>query len=160
MAGATWDVQTGTVGSITVTGVVQDSTLKSDQGVGKLTFGRLIDSDIYAGVFDSFAALAGSDGLLPAAAGDFDAMGVGSLTITGLKGAPAGAADFANSVVAAWNIGNVTVSSANFHNGGTLFGLATHSLSKITVKAGAFSRGRLAGPGTAVSSDDFRILLL
>ena len=118
-----------TLGSLTVKGLVEDSTLRSAGHVGAVTVGGLIDSTLLAGIRDNYNLDADGDGVLdlPTAAGDYVTGGEGEfvrLAKVVIKGRPGLGGDLlVNSNVAAGVIGPVTVRRVQIDNG-PFFGFA------------------------------------
>jgi hypothetical protein len=117
LAGSTWDI-TGAVGSVKVTGTVQDSTLRAGS-FNAISVGAASGSDFLAGIAPAMRH--------PAAHGDFaDPAGfIKSFKVAGWK-IPAGQAPpdlFVDSNVAAATIGSVSLKNVDYSSGAGTFGI-------------------------------------
>lgn len=91
------------LGTLTVGGAMNASTIESAGHIGKATIGQMMDSTVFAGVDTARNAL----GVLPDEAQDFLAAAtLGSLTISGVKGQTIG---FEGSYIAAANLGKISL---------------------------------------------------
>jgi hypothetical protein len=136
-----------TLGSMTVAGWLDGSTISSAGALGTLTVGGLRSSTITAGDL----------GVTPATR-----MALGSLTVKGIVGET----DLLlGSSISAWNLGTVTLRDVNMSNGGTAFGVKGHTLASYTRYAGkvvAKKATKLTGPlQDAVEADtDFSVAVV
>jgi hypothetical protein len=123
------------LGTLSVTGSIDDSWISSVGNIKSVTTTRLLDSTIFAGV-------AATHDTLPAPNGDgvFDLFYPGidtfsqsayikSLTVKGTKD---GSTALQNSNIAANWLGTIKLVNGQLDNGGTPFGLAAHTLTKFS----------------------------
>jgi len=135
------------LGTLTVAGWLDGSTISSAGALGTLTVGGLRSSTITAGDL----------GETPATQ-----MALGSLTVKGI----AGETDLVlGSSISAWSLGRVTLRDVNPANGGTVFGVKGHTLASYTRYAGkvvAKKATKLTGPlEDAVEADtDFSVAVV
>lgn len=123
----TLNAPAGTAGyairTLAVAGTIKDSTITSTTNLGTITTGGMSGSKLLVGVI-------GTD--LPADAGDFDTAHPGSilsLLVRGLRNETGGwVYSYADSIIAAWNLGRVTVYNVDTSNDGTALGIVGHSL--------------------------------
>lgn len=107
LAGDTWDV-TGTIGTLTVAGTADHSSLRSGANMNGITVGASKGSDFLAGIDKSVART-------PVMNSQFT-MGstIKAFTVKGLKGESLGSTDFADSNLAAWNLGTINLLDGDF----------------------------------------------
>ncbi|MCX5671203.1 MAG: S8 family serine peptidase, partial [Planctomycetota bacterium] len=102
------------LGTLTVAGWLDGSTISSAGALGTLTVGGLRSSTITAGDLGGTPATQ---------------MALGSLTVKGI----AGETDLVlGSSISAWTLGTVTLRDVNPANGGTVFGVKGHTLASYT----------------------------
>jgi hypothetical protein len=127
------------LGTLTVAGWLDGSTISSAGALGTLTVGGLRSSTITAGDL----------GETPATQ-----MALGSLTVKGI----AGETDLVlGSSISAWSLGRVTLRDVNPANGGTVFGVKGHTLASYTRYGGkvvAKKATKLTGPLEDAVEDD------
>ncbi|MCP4713035.1 MAG: hypothetical protein GY869_30775, partial [Planctomycetes bacterium] len=99
-----------------ITGTLDNVDVLSRSGLGGITAGRILDSNIFAGVENTVTDL-------PDAAGDFDA--VAAIKSIKLKGVAGEAIWLDNANIAASVLGKVAVGYAQTDNSGVEFGIAT-----------------------------------
>jgi 6-phosphogluconolactonase (cycloisomerase 2 family) len=168
-AAITFNAAAGTAGQavrvLTVGGSITDSTMTSNIDLGSITAGGMSGSKLLVGVV-------GTD--MPTAADDFAAAhpaAIGSLLIRGLRDGTTWHDSFANSVVAAWNLGRITLTNVDTSNGTTTFGIVGHSLtSYLRMHSGELwtsTGGAVQGPDDAAASPlvvehagDFKVVLV
>ena len=109
------------LGSLAVKGAITDSTISTVGNIGSVKAASLVNSEIYAGI-------SGTD-RLPSVAADFANEAL--LTKLTLK-APLGTASFDNSVVAANNMGRISLGLIDSDNGGVPFGVAGDVIAGLT----------------------------
>ena len=121
------------LGSLTVSGKMQDSILQSSGNVGTVNLGAMFNSKFHAGVKRGLETL-------PAGRQDFEATdddmllpSVGAVNIRGLAGQTV---VFGGSTIAFWRMGRISVNMRNVNtsNGGVKFGLIAHSIKSYTCK--------------------------
>ncbi|MCE9591159.1 MAG: tandem-95 repeat protein [Planctomycetes bacterium] len=113
------------LGKMTVKGVVDGLDLRSDGNVGAVTVGAAIDSTFFAGVDPNVEELPSSAGQLAQQAG------IASFKIAGVTGLTF---DLVNSIIAAANIGPVTLLLPNLDNGGDPYGVAAQTIKSVSYK--------------------------
>jgi len=153
---ATWTILSGNLGGASVAGSVSDTTINAAQDIGKLQFGRLVRSNVYAGVQDLFSAEPGSDDELPDSLADFNDATIKNLTLKGLAGLGSALQD---SNVAATRVGSVKTPDILTNNGGTVFGIAADRLGSLASANPALKLRNLRDPQT-VTDDDLLIRIL
>lgn len=132
------------LGTLTVGGAMDGSTIESAGHVGKVTLGQMLDSTLFAGVDTNSNAL----GILPDELTDFlpTAARLDSFTIAGIKGQTV---NFQNSFVAAPVLGKISLMGLPSDNSAA-GGVAGDSLlTSYTRKAGKTTAFTLKGPKTA-----------
>ncbi|HZL34086.1 MAG TPA: S8 family serine peptidase [Tepidisphaeraceae bacterium] len=116
---------TGTTGmtlhDLTVGGAVTSTQIRSAGNIGDVLVGSFISSDLFAGVNDATTTL-------PAASSAFTAPD--SILSFSIEGNPSTFA-FANSDIAAFSIGSVSLAKVNPFNGGVAFGVAAKSIGRF-----------------------------
>jgi hypothetical protein len=119
------------------------------------------------GIENSNLMLGVSGTTLPASASDFQSNHAGrftSVTIKGFKDASkAPIVSFINSNIAAWQIKSISIAYVEGDNGGTAFGIAAHSIGKLTYKHLDGTTDTASGLDTAdesVEVNDFRISIV
>jgi RHS repeat-associated protein len=137
--------------TLSVTGTVTGSTVTAAAGVGTVTVGGMTGSTLYAGV------TAGTTGL-PTAAADLGAGGsIRSFVDRGKS-------PFADSDVAAYAIGTVTLSDVTTDDGGVLFGVAGHTVGTFALDQPKAKGVRFSGKKLTSTLDslggDLRVELL
>jgi hypothetical protein len=116
--------------TMTVAGWLKGSVTSARSAIGSVTVGGLQDSAIFAGVDNSLMQL-------PDPAADFDLVtSIRSVTVRGIDPA---APSTLNSHLAAANLGTISLVGVQFENGVTPFGLAAHTLKRLTWKNGGTS---------------------
>ena len=116
--------------TMTVAGWLKGSVTSARSAIGSVTVGGLQDSAIFAGVDNSLMQL-------PDPATDFDLeTSIRSVTVRGIDPA---APSTINSHLAAANLGTISLVGVQFENGVTPFGLAAHTLKRLTWKNGGTS---------------------
>ena len=111
--------------SLTVAGVIRNSSIKSVFPIGAVTATKLKNSNIMLGT---------SADTMPTAQSDFEHFHAGyikSLTIKGQKTPLGPSASFVNSIVAAWEIKSASIAYIDTDNSSTAFGLAAHTIDKL-----------------------------
>jgi RHS repeat-associated protein len=108
------------LGALAVTGTVSNSTISAGGNVGAVTVGGMNGSTLYAGI------TSGTTGL--PTAGDINAA-ASILSFTSKGKTP-----FAASDIAAETIGALTLENVTTANGGTPFGVATHTLKSFSLQ--------------------------
>ena len=107
---------------LSVAGTIDSSALNSMASINSIAVGSLTNSNVYAGVSLSGGAK------LPVALGAFTAADtIASLHV---------ARSFANSNVAAQALGKMSLGTVTLANGGTVFGVAAHTITNLSVSAG------------------------
>ncbi|MEA3207066.1 MAG: hypothetical protein QOE70_123 [Chthoniobacter sp.] len=113
--------------ALKITGILDNSTIKSAGHIGSVTAGALRNSSIFAGVK---AATVG----LPDALADFEvAARIATVTVKGIQGVANGVV---NSNIAARVLGKVTLRDILNSNGGSDFGLAADEIAALTILQG------------------------
>lgn len=152
--------------TLTVKGWIDSSTITADTDmlIGTVTAGGMQDSLLLAGV---------SPAEFPDANADFTPAHpstIQKVLIKGMKDAGGAFLDsYINSSIAAWTLGDVTLNDVAWANGGTLFGLACHSLGKYLVKddGGQHTNGDWIGttnpadpPQVVHGTGDYRVRIM
>ena len=134
--GCSWDVLVGDIGSITA-GLIEDSTIR-------------------AGVDPSLAAH-----LLPDDVANYNSTPseIGNVTVRGRRGQAKGAPTFMNSVIAAWQLGKISLGVVDADSGGLAFGLAGHTMESITGETETETLPK-APPFATTEFGDFRLVLV
>ncbi len=121
-----------TLGSLNVMGSITASNVIVAGDIGAVTAAAMNNSEIYAGylaVAPASVALPTAQQMIPTV---FDTLGsIASLTIRGQQNAGSFINSFVNSDIAAYHLGIMNLAYAQVNNGGTPFGLAAHSLSRL-----------------------------
>ncbi|MCP4713286.1 MAG: hypothetical protein GY869_32045, partial [Planctomycetes bacterium] len=110
---------------LTVTGTMDNVDVLAQSGIGNVSAGRILDSNIFAGVNNSVTQL-------PTAAGDFDA--VAAIKSIKLKGISGSAIWFDNANIAASVLGKVAVGFAQTDNSSVEFGVAAQQFKQLAYK--------------------------
>jgi hypothetical protein len=109
--------------SLSVGGAISGTTINSGNSLGSISAAQLVNSQIYAGL------VANPSAALPTLSADYrNTSQIKSISLH--KGA---SASFANSDVAAYFIGTANLGGVNQSNGGTPFGLSSHSVNSVTI---------------------------
>jgi hypothetical protein len=120
------------LGSLAVKGAVTGSRIAAAGNIGSIKAGSLVDSEVYAGVT--------GDGRFPSLAADF--ANEAFIAKLSLK-APLGTASFDNSVVAANNMGRISLGLIDTDNGGVPFGVAADAIASLVGSNASGQRLRL-----------------
>ncbi len=108
---------------LTVGGTLSASTIRTASAIGSVSVGAMDGSHLFVGVAQGVTDL-------PETLDDFDALSsINSLRVRGLPKDPTPA--FRNSFVAAFNLRVLRLGQVQTQNGGTPFGVATHSFTRI-----------------------------
>jgi hypothetical protein len=108
------------LGSLAVRGSITGSRITATGNIGGIKAGSLVGSDVYAGI-------TGTD-RFPSTAGAFANEAV--IGRVALK-APLGTASFDNSVIAANNLGRISLGLIDTDNGGVPFGVAADAIASL-----------------------------
>jgi uncharacterized repeat protein (TIGR01451 family) len=138
---------------LTVNGEMSNSSIRSSGHIGKTTFGAIDESLIFAGV-------AGALATLPDSVDDFTAEAtIAGIKIKGISGQPIA---FANSQIAAANLGKIDLRYVDTDNAGTPFGLAAKTLSRFTRQeiGSKYKWPNKTEPDGPAGEDDFVIRLI
>ena len=114
----------GNLGKVAVRGVLDHSSFEVGGSITSLTAGKITNSDIFASTLDTVTTL-------PT---DSSAFADSSSTIFKVAVTSHAAGAFANSLIAAPIIGNVSLSTITVLNNGTTFGVAANSIKSVTGK--------------------------
>lgn len=119
------------VNAFTVDGAAQGLLLNSAGNVRTFTAGKLIDSQLRAGVKEALPS-----GELPDSLDDFEDLSatITTVNIKGVKGEDKSVATFINSIIAAYTLGKMSlnvVDTANDVNQGVTFGLAARAIAQV-----------------------------
>lgn len=140
------------LGKVTVKGTLL-SLIRSAGNIGAVTAGNMVNSRIFAGVVDSVTGL-------PSAPSDFtpgsNAL-IGKVTVSGVKGETG--ATFINSLIAAPNVGAVSLKAVQTANSGVAIGVAADNLIKSLKIAGGLSVSNVTAVGDQ-SVEDFRVRIV
>ncbi|MCK4872947.1 MAG: hypothetical protein KAS72_09500 [Phycisphaerales bacterium] len=137
---------------MTVVGRLTGSVIRTVGSIGAITVGGITDSMIFAGVQDAVTDL-------PDVAGDFASeQAIRKFTVK----PPAGAFSFVNSIVAAWDIGKISIGSVNPDNGGTPFGFAADRIRLYIRREGGVTTqlNKLDDPGIFDELTDYGIHII
>ena len=110
---------------LNVAGTMDNIDVRSQANLGSITAGRILNSNIFAGVDNAVTQL-------PSAAGDLTA--TAAIKSVKLKGVAGETVWLQNSNVAAAELGKVTVGFAQTDNTGVPFGIATQQFKSIAYK--------------------------
>jgi hypothetical protein len=145
------DVVAGLLGKVSVGGSIQGATIRSDGDISSIRAGAMHDSAVYAGVRSDLTGM-------PSAAADFtkDAL-IKSFSVRGK--APG---SFSNTVIAAQDLGKISLGSVMTANNGTPFGVAADRIAAVrsTLGSGKVSLKRLDAPADSQTQDDFTLRLI
>ena len=140
--------------TLTTGGLIQNSTIAAVGNIGKITTIGILHSAVTAGV------ATGSTGL-PDSLTDFSAAAaIGSITLKGKKGL---AVAFQDSIIAAQNIGAITLREVLADNGNNPFGIAADRIAKVTVYQGKTATTKLTNLNAAedsITDDDFLVRVM
>gem|GEM_PF-6623419 len=114
-----------TLGKLIVKGTMENVEIRSLGHIGKVASGRILDSNIYAGVDGSVTGLPASDTQFNAQA---------SIAAVKIKGIKTENIWLRAANIAAYNLGPVSVGYAQTDNDGVEFGIAAHLFQSITYK--------------------------
>ncbi|MBN2378108.1 MAG: hypothetical protein JXD22_17045 [Sedimentisphaerales bacterium] len=117
--------QTTVMSKLSVTGTMDNIDVRSQANLGSVTAGRILNSNLFAGVDNAVTQL-------PTSATDFSA-GVAIKSVT-LKGIAGQAIWLQNSNIAASELGKVAAGFAQTDNSGVQFGIATQQFKSIAYK--------------------------
>ena len=148
------------LGSLAVRGAITGSRVSTGGTIGTLKAAGLVGSEVYAGVV-------GGERFPTSAAAFANEAGVKKVTLKAAPGAPA----FANSIIAANNLGRVNLGVINTDNGASPFGVAAGTVAFLGATGPSGQRLRLskldnpavlaaALPGLGFTFGDFEIRLL
>jgi hypothetical protein len=145
------DVTAGSIGKMSVGGVMSGSDVRADQSIASLTVGSVTDSLVFAGV---------NGDALPDSADGFtnDASAINILSVK--SRAPG---SFSNTRIAAAGIGKLALGAVATSNGGSTFGVAAlriRSVSGATDASGSLKASNLDDPAASVAAGDFVLRLL
>ncbi|MDB5304242.1 MAG: peptidyl-prolyl cis-trans isomerase (rotamase) - cyclophilin family [Phycisphaerales bacterium] len=112
------------LGTLSLTGGISGSTIQSAGNIGKVSALDLVTSTLFAGVGTLAAGT-----VLPQALTDFTAPA--SIAAVTLHPRPK-AVGFSGSLIAAQSLGNLSLASTAVNNGGGAFGVAAHSIGRLT----------------------------
>jgi hypothetical protein len=122
------------LGKLTVKGAIADSRIESGGTIGSVKAGRLLNSEVYAGI-------TGADRFPSTAAAFANEAAILKLTLR----APAGTTAFENSVVAANNLGKINLGLVGTDNAGAPFGLAADAIASVAATGPGGQRLKLLG---------------
>lgn len=145
------DMTADTIGKTTVGGEVANAIIHGHVSIAGLTVGSIKDSYVTAGV---------GTPTLPDSPDDFD-NSAGSITSFAVKSKAAGA--FANTGLAAANLGKVALNGVATSNGGTTFGVAAltiKSISGLNDTGSPLKSSNLDDPSGSKAVGDFVLRLL
>jgi chitinase len=148
----TADVVAGLLGKVSVGGAIQGATIRSDGDIASIRAGAMHDSAVYAGVRSDLTGM-------PTAVGDFvhDAL-IKSLSVSGKT-----AGSFSDTVIAAQDLGKISLGSVTTANNGTPFGVAADRIASVSSTLGAggkVSLKKLDAPADSQTQDDFNLRLI
>jgi hypothetical protein len=133
------------VSTLNVGGAIAGTTINAGGNMGSIIAGKLTDSTIYAGL------VASPSGPFPSATTDFR----NTATIKSITLKKSASASFANSIVAAYNIGSATLGTVSQTNAGNAFGLAAHDVKAGTIiDLGIGKNVHVANPPTTTAFDN------
>lgn len=110
---------------LTVAGTMNNVNVRSQAGLGTITAGRILNSNIFAGVDNAVTQL-------PTNANDFSA--IAAIKSVKLKGVAGETIWLQNSSIAAADLGKVSVGFAQTDNAGVPFGIAMQQFKSIAYK--------------------------
>jgi len=142
----------GTLGKVSVGGAITGATIRSDGDIASIRAGAMHDSAVYAGVRSDLTGL-------PTVAGDFthDAL-IKSLSVRGKT-----AGSFSNTMIAAQDLGKISLGSVATTNNGTPFGVGADRVAAVSATAGSggkVSLKKLDAPTDSQTQDDFNLRLI
>jgi hypothetical protein len=145
------DIVTGLLGKVSVRGAITGATIRSNGDIASVRAGAIQDSAVYAGVRSDLTGM-------PSAAGDF----TGNAIIRSLSVSGKNPGAFSDSVIAAADLGKVSLGSVTTTNGGTSFGLAADRIASVSSTLGGGSKltlKKLDDPADSQTQDDFTLRL-
>lgn len=146
------DIVVGVLGKMSVGGAISGAVIRSSGDISSIRAGAMRDSAVYAGVRNDLTGL-------PTATSDFttDAL-IKSLSVSGkTPGA------FSNTVIAAQDLGKISLGTVATTNNGTPFGLGADRIASVSSTLGAggkVSLKKLDAPAGSQSQDDFTLRVL
>jgi hypothetical protein len=114
------DVTAGSIGKMSVSGAIAGSEIRASGDIGSVKAIAMHDSRLFAGVQNAVSTL-------PDSSDDFSA--ASTIKSVSVSGKTAGA--FSNTLIAATNVGKVSLGSVNVANGGVAFGVAGDNISAV-----------------------------
>ena len=145
------DILADNLGKLTVGGALTGSNVRTTGAIGTVTAGTMRNNQIFAGVRNGLNTL-------PDGTDDFTAaMPIKSVTV---KGRGAGA--FSDTLVAASQVGKLSLNAVAPDNGGTTHGVCADQVrsAAATTTAGKLKLRALADPASSVTDGDFVLRLL
>ncbi len=135
------------IGTLTVTGSLQDSVITADRNITSITAKGMFNSELYVGAPDGQFGLPDSpDGM------DLDAT-IGSIQITGIGG---NQDSLVNSFIVAGRIDTAFIFRPQTSNFGTPFGIAAGSIGQVTTVFPNFTVSR-SNPSAILPQGDYEV---
>ena len=113
------DIQTGSIGSVTVGAAISGVSLETVDSIGPITAKGIANSIFFAGMSNTLTTL-------PTASTDFENK---SASIASVRSTANGG--FSNTLIAAWRIGSVNVGKITTANGGVPFGVSGDQIASV-----------------------------
>jgi cyclophilin family peptidyl-prolyl cis-trans isomerase len=135
------------IGSLLVTGSLQDTVITADRNIGSITAKGMFNSELYVGAPDGQFGLPDSpDGM------DLNAT-IGSISITGIGG---NQDSLVNSFIVAGRIDSAFIFRPTTDNFGTPFGIAAGSIGQVTTVFPNFTVSR-SNPSAILPQGDYEV---
>jgi hypothetical protein len=146
------DIAVGALGKVTVKGAVTGSDIRATGNIASVRAGAMHDSRVFAGVN-------GNVSTLPAALTDFAAPArIGSVSVSGKS-----AGSFSNTLIAASDIGKLSLGAIATANNGTPFGVAGDTIGSVSAQGaggGKITLRALDDPSESTGEGDFVVRAL
>ena len=140
------------LGRLAARGAITDTLVRANADIGTVTAAALVGTSLCAGVTGM------ERGVLPAGPSDFFAPS--SIRAVSLRGGAAATPTFVAGIIAAQNLGRLSLGSVNVNNGGAAFGVAADtvaSLAGVTTDGAPIRGARLDQPSQSVDLTDFEV---
>ena len=146
------DLNVGELGKLTVRGAMIGSDVRATGNIGTVRAALMRDSRVFAGVRSDLSTL-------PDSADDFAApASIRSVTVSGRT-----AGSFSNTLIAADDVGKVSLGSVTTANNGTAFGVAGDTIASVSASGatgGRITLRALDEPGESTGEGDFVVRVL
>jgi hypothetical protein len=142
----------GELGKMTVKGAITGSDVRASGNIGSVRAGAMHDSRLFAGVRNDLSTL-------PDSADDFAA----PATIKSVAVSGKAAGSFSNTLIAATDLGKVSLGAVATANNGTPLGVAADDIASVSAQGGSGGRITLRAldePGESTGEGDFLVRIL